>query len=92
MRSQFRRRVVSAITEAILAGLGISILPRYTLRLENEDPRLACLDVQGFPLERHWYFVYPIGKQLSAVAGAFMDFVRAEAKPMVLEYHGQARR
>lgn len=80
-----------AITEAILAGLGVSILPRYTLRLENEDPRLACLDVQGFPLERHWHFVYPIGKQLSAVAGAFMDFVRAEAKPMVLGYHGQAR-
>lgn len=72
-----------AIREAILAGLGISILSRYTLGLEPEQAKLVCLDVEGFPLESHWHFVYPVGKQLSVSARAFMDFARIEAKSLV---------
>jgi DNA-binding transcriptional LysR family regulator len=72
-----------AIREAILAGLGISILSRYTLGLEPEQTNLVCLDVEGFPLESHWHFVYPVGKHLSVAARAFMDFARAEAKNLV---------
>lgn len=72
-----------AIREAILAGLGVSILSRYSLGLEPEQSQLVCLDVQGFPRERHWHFIYPVGKQLSVAARAFMDFARAEAKSLV---------
>ena len=69
-----------AIREAILAGLGISILSRYMLGSEGEDGRLVCLDVEGFPVESYWHFVYPIGKRLTAAARAFMDFARVEAR------------
>ena len=69
-----------AIRESILAGLGVSILSRYTFGLEPEQTQLVCLDVEGFPLKSQWYFVYPAGKQLSIAARAFMDFARAEAK------------
>jgi LysR family transcriptional regulator, low CO2-responsive transcriptional regulator len=65
-----------AIKEAILAGLGVSIMSRYTLGPELGEDALVTLDVEGFPLERHWYFVYPIGKQLSVAAQAFMEFTR----------------
>ena len=71
-----------AIREAILAGLGISIMSRFTLGLEPEPSRLICLDVEGFPLENHWYFAYPIGKQLSPTARAFMEFARLEAREL----------
>jgi DNA-binding transcriptional LysR family regulator len=74
-----------AIREAILAGMGVSIMSRFTLGQESESTRLICLDVNGFPLENHWHFAYPIGKQLSATARAFMDFARLEAKGLVLE-------
>jgi DNA-binding transcriptional LysR family regulator len=74
-----------AIREAILAGLGVSILSRYSLGLELERLKLVCLDVDGFPLERHWHFVYPVGKHLSVAARAFMDFARVEARNLVLE-------
>ena len=73
-----------AIKEAILAGLGITIMSRYTFGLDPESSRYRCLDVEGFPLENHWYFAYPEGKQLSPVARAFLDFARAEAKGLVL--------
>lgn len=78
-----------AIREAILAGLGVSILSRYSLGLEPEQAKLACLDVEGFPRERHWQFVYPVGKQLSVAARAFMDFARIEAKSLVRDAFGQ---
>lgn len=74
-----------AIREAMLAGLGVTILSRYSLGLEPEHAKLACLDVEGFPLERHWHFVYPVGKQLSMAARAFMDFARVEARNLVPE-------
>ena len=72
-----------AIKEAILAGLGIAIMSRYTFGLDPESSRYLCLDVEGFPLENHWYFAYPAGKQLSLVARAFLDFARAQAKALV---------
>ncbi len=71
-----------AIREAILAGLGVSILPRYTLGLDPVLTHLVCLDIQGFPIESHWHFVYPVGKRPSVAARAFMDFARAEAKSL----------
>jgi DNA-binding transcriptional LysR family regulator len=72
-----------AIIQAILAGLGVSILSRYTLGLGTDLSELAVLDVDGFPLERHWYFAYPTGKQLSIVASAFLDFVRGETAKLI---------
>ena len=72
-----------AIKQAILAGLGISILSRYTLGVDSEQKQLVTLDVEGFPLERHWYFVYPVGKNLPAAAQAFMEFTRRHSKQLV---------
>jgi DNA-binding transcriptional LysR family regulator len=69
-----------AIREAILAGLGVSILARYAPGLDPVLTKLVCLDVEGFPLESHWHFVYPVGKRLSGAGRAFMDFGRAEAR------------
>ncbi len=78
-----------AIREAILAGLGVSILSRYALGLEPEQPNLVCLDVEGLPPESYWHFIYPVGKHLSVAARAFMDFARAEARNVVFDAAAQ---
>ena len=80
-----------AIKEAILAGLGITIMSRYTFGLDPESSRYRCLDVEGFPVENHWYFAYPQGKQLSPVARALLDFARVEAKRLVAPPRRQER-
>ena len=74
-----------AIKEGILSGLGVAIISRYTFGLDPESSRYVCLDVDGFPLENHWYLVYPQGKQLSPVTRAFLDFARVEARRLVEE-------
>jgi DNA-binding transcriptional LysR family regulator len=63
-----------AIKHAVVGGLGLSALSLHTLTLEGTDGPLAVLDVQGFPIMREWYLVYPKGKELSRVAQAFLDF------------------
>jgi len=72
-----------AIKQAILAGLGISALSRHALSL-NQPGQFAVLDVEGFPILRHWYAVYPAGRQLSVVARAFLDYLlgRNDAAPV----------
>jgi len=78
-----------AIREAILAGLGVSVLSRFSLGLEPEQKLLTCLDVEEFPLERYWHFVYPVGKQLCVAARAFMDFARSRQRDSCLGARGK---
>lgn len=63
-----------AIKQAIVGDLGISVLSKHTLTSPwNKD--LTILDVQHFPISRHWYITYLAGKQLSVIAQAFLDFL-----------------
>jgi LysR family transcriptional regulator, low CO2-responsive transcriptional regulator len=64
-----------AIKHAIAGGLGLSVLSLHTLSLEGPDGPVVVLDVEGFPILRNWYIVYPKGKELSLVAQTFLDFV-----------------
>ena len=80
-----------AIKQAIIAGLGVSIMSRYTLGLDTDQPQLTTLDVEGFPVEGSWYLVYPMGRQLSPVAMAFVELVREEAKKLVADHMGTVR-
>jgi len=63
-----------AIKHAIVGGLGLSVMSLHTILLEGIDGPVAILDVKGFPIMRHWYMVYPKGKELSLVARTFLDF------------------
>jgi DNA-binding transcriptional LysR family regulator len=63
-----------AIKQAILAGLGISALSCHVLAL-HQPGQFAILEVAGFPIQRHWYAVYPEGRQISVVARAFLAFL-----------------
>jgi DNA-binding transcriptional LysR family regulator len=68
-----------AIKQAVQAGLGLGIVSIHTLGQELELGRLGILDVEYFPIMRHWYIVHRKGKRLSPVAKAFKEFVLASA-------------
>ncbi|MBD3883497.1 LysR family transcriptional regulator [Phormidium tenue FACHB-886] len=73
-----------AIKQAIVGGLGLSVLSRHTLMIDGSNSELAILDVQGFPIAREWYAVYLAGKQLSVVANTFLEYLK-QAAPQVSE-------
>jgi LysR family transcriptional regulator, low CO2-responsive transcriptional regulator len=72
-----------AIKQGIVGGLGISVLSLHTLSLDVAGSPLTCLNVEGFPIQRRWYAVYPKGKQLSIAAQMFLDFLLNEGKQIV---------
>jgi len=67
-----------AIKQSVQAGLGL--LSRVTIEQELELKRLVVLDVQDFPIMRHWFVVHRKGKRLSAAAEAFRGFVLKKSK------------
>ncbi|WP_045225031.1 LysR family transcriptional regulator [Methyloterricola oryzae] len=64
-----------AIKQAVMAKLGVAVLSRSTIALESEVGRMVILDVEGFPIRRHWHIVYPADKRLSVVAQTFCDYL-----------------
>ncbi len=72
-----------AIKQAVSAGLGLGIVSIHTLALELQLGCLTVLDVEDFPILRHWYLVHRAGKRLSPVAQAFREFVLSEAKGLL---------
>jgi len=68
-----------AIKQAVMAGLGLGIVSQHIISLEVDTGRLVVLDVEGFPIMRHWYLVQREGKRLSPVSQAFRSFVLSEA-------------
>lgn len=65
-----------AIKQAILGGLGVSVLSAHTI---EHASGLSVLAVEGFPLIRHWYLVRPKGKRLSIIADAFCAYLAGTA-------------
>jgi len=76
-----------AIKHAIAGGLGLSVLSLHTLSLEGVEGPVTILDVEGFPIIRNWYIVYPKGKELSLVAQTFLDFVISSESQILERMH-----
>jgi DNA-binding transcriptional LysR family regulator len=69
-----------AIKQAVQAGMGLGILSLHSIELELETGRLAVLNVEHFPLLRHWYVAHRSNKRLSGAALAFKKFLLTEAE------------
>ncbi|MFT5720794.1 MAG: DNA-binding transcriptional LysR family regulator [Motiliproteus sp.] len=63
------------IKQGVMAGLGISILSRFSMALELATGCLVSLDMETFPIVRTWCLVHPLDKRLSPAAQAFVDYI-----------------
>lgn len=68
-----------AIKQAVQAGMGLGILSLHSIELELETNRLAVLDVEHFPLLRHWFVAHRRNKRLTSAALAFKEFLLGDA-------------
>ncbi|KAG1694966.1 HTH-type transcriptional activator CmpR [Nymphon striatum] len=59
-----------AIKQAVMVGLGVSIMSLHNLQLELEVNKLTILDIKHFPLQRKWY-VSAHGKPLASLDPEF---------------------
>lgn len=71
------------IKQAVIAGMGLSFLSAHTIGRELKAGSLCVLDVQGFPLQLHWYVVHLRSKRLPPVAQAFKDFLVSDGAALI---------
>ena len=76
----------SAIKHAVEAGLGLGIVSIHTLDLELQAGALVVLNVEGFPILRHWHLVHVKGKRLPPIAQAFQAFLTGEEGRYLLKH------
>jgi DNA-binding transcriptional LysR family regulator len=72
-----------AIKQAVQAGMGLGILSLHSIELELETKRLVMLNVEHFPLLRHWFVVHRSNKRLSSATLAFKEFLLGEANEVI---------
>ncbi len=73
---------IETIKQAMMAGLGISVMSQHNLRLELKSGEMCVLDVKGFPLRRHWYAVHPANQHPGVVTRTFLDFLLNEGSDL----------
>ncbi|MEJ2532430.1 MAG: LysR family transcriptional regulator [Halioglobus sp.] len=71
------------IKQAVIAGMGISLISAHTIALELATGRLVTLDVRGLPVMRAWHALYREGKRLSPAATAFLSELRERGAQLI---------
>jgi len=74
-----------AVKQAVIAGLGNSIMPVIGLKNELLNKQLQIIRVKGLPIQSNWYLIWLRGKKLSAVAQAYLDHLRNEKLKIIKE-------
>jgi DNA-binding transcriptional LysR family regulator len=74
-----------AVKQAILAGLGCSVMPIIGIRKEIVSNELQIIPTKGLPIETTWRLIWLKGKNHSPVAAAFLDYLAKEKEQIIQE-------
>lgn len=77
-----------AVKQAIMAGLGNSIVPLIGIRNELNNNQLHIIPYHGLPIKTTWNLVWLTEKKLSPVAEAYIRFLRENKARIVAEHFG----
>jgi DNA-binding transcriptional LysR family regulator len=67
-----------AVKQAVISGMGCSIMPIIGLKNELENGNLKIIPMKGFPIKSNWYLVWLKNKSLSPVAEAYLKYIKEE--------------
>lgn len=73
-----------AVKQAVIAGLGYSIMPLIGIRNELKTGRLQIIPVKGFPVKSTWHLIWLKNKKFSLAASAFLEYIK-EQKDSIIE-------
>lgn len=76
-RKQIELTSNEAVKQAVIAGIGHSILPAIGIQNQLLDGSLRVIPKRGLPIKTKWRLVWLKNKKLSPVAEAYLNHVRA---------------
>ncbi len=74
-----------AVKQAVIAGLGYSIMPIIGLKNELNMGSLQILPVKGLPISTTWNLIWLKSKKFSPIAEAYLEYVQAEKDAIIRE-------
>jgi DNA-binding transcriptional LysR family regulator len=74
-----------AVKQALLAGLGYSIMPLIGIRNELFNKELQIIPIKDLPITTTWSLIWLQGKKHSPVAISFLNFLEREKSKIVQE-------
>ena len=77
-----------AVKQAVIAGLGCSIMPLIGIRNELNNGDLQIIPVKGFPIKSKWNLVWMKNKNFSLVAGSFLEYIKQEKTKIIKDKFG----
>lgn len=77
-----------AVKQAVLAGLGYSIMPIIGIKQELDIGKMKIIPVKGLPIKTMWQLIWLPGKQLSPVAKACLQYVAEHRQRITDSYFG----
>ena len=77
-----------AVKQAVLAGLGTSVMPLIGIKTELRDRDLRIVPTQGLPVTTHWNLIWLKGKRFNPVTSAYVNFIEAN-KDQIIHKHFQ---
>jgi DNA-binding transcriptional LysR family regulator len=72
-----------AVKQALLAGLGCSIMPLIGIRSELQNNELQIIPIKGLPIKTTWSLIWLKGKKHSPVSLAFLDYLKKEKTQII---------
>ena len=78
LQKQMELTTNEAVKQAIIAGLGSSVMPLIGLKNEIENGELKIIPVKGLPIKSSWQLIWQKNKGFSPVAAAFLSYVQQE--------------
>ncbi|HMO63136.1 MAG TPA: LysR family transcriptional regulator [Ferruginibacter sp.] len=72
-----------AVKQAVIAGLGYSIMPLIGIKNELLNGDLQIISVKGFPIKSTWYLIWQRNKKHTAVSTAFLNYVKEEKQQII---------
>jgi LysR family transcriptional regulator, low CO2-responsive transcriptional regulator len=74
-----------AVKQAVIAGLGCSIMPLIGIKNELQNGELQIVPVKGFPIKSNWNLIWVKGKNHSPVALSYLNYVKKEKGNIIKE-------
>lgn len=72
-----------AVKQALLAGLGYSIMPLIGIKSELQSGELKIIPVKGLPIQTTWSLVWLKGKKHTPVSSAFLLHLESQTSKIV---------
>ncbi len=72
-----------AVKQALLAGLGYSIMPLIGIRNELHNNELQIIQIKGLPIKTTWSLIWLKGKKHSPVSLSFLNHLKEEKAQIV---------